>query len=158
MAIKRTSRIALAGMAGAAALLLGGCVVAPVDPYTGAPAAYPYPVTAADGTTQYYYNSAYYGYPYYSSPYYSYPYYSYPYWGPSLAIGYYGGYYGGWGGGYRGRGAPPPRYGWGAGGGSRPGFSGRPGGGGAVVTRPGGGGGAGGRPGGGGGGGGSGRR
>ncbi len=93
-------RLAL-GAAGLALALLGGCVVAPVEPYEiGAPVVY------SGGAYAPYYGNAYYGAPtyYYGAPYYR------PYWGPTVSLGIWGG----WGGGraygrpgyHHGRGAP----------------------------------------------------
>ena len=104
---RRRERLLLA--IGAAALaLLGGCAVAPVDPYmVGAPVAYPAPA---------------YG-PVYGAP--AYPVYPAPYYyGPSLSLGVYRGWSGDrdhW----HGR-PPPPRPGWGGHEGPRPGGWNRP--------------------------------
>ena len=98
------------GAAGAAALLLGGCVVAPVDPYydVGTPVTtYPAPVYVAPA------------YPVYSAPY---------YYGPSMSLGIYGG----WSNDRHHWREPPRRPGWNGHHGPRPGWSGsngpRPGG------------------------------
>ncbi|MDO5691478.1 MAG: hypothetical protein Q4G70_03220 [Pseudomonadota bacterium] len=74
-------RIAL-GVAGAALALLGGCVVAPVEPYEiGAPVVYSGTVYTP------YYGGTYYGAPtyYYGAPVYQ------PYWRPSMSLGIWGG-------------------------------------------------------------------
>lgn len=77
-------RLSLA-LAGAAAVLLSGCVMAPIGPYdVGAPVAYP----------------AYGNYPVYGAP----TYYGWPYWGgPAVSLNLYGRV----GGGHR---SPPPRW------------------------------------------------
>lgn len=84
-------RAALALTAGGL-LALGGCVVAPVDPYydIGAPVVYSGSAYAP------YYGSPYYGPTYYSAPYYR------PYLAPSVSLGFYGSF----GGGRHWRGAP----------------------------------------------------
>jgi len=137
MAIQCSSRMGRRlglGIAAVALALLGGCVVAPMDPY--AVGAYPvgnypasgevYPATVDNNA---YYAPYYYGYPaaYYSPYYYGgYPYYGYSapyYYGPSLSLGWFGG---GWSGGGRNWGyGRPSRPGWG--GGARPGAGNRPG-------------------------------
>lgn len=108
MAVQCSSRVARVlglGAAATALALLGGCVVAPVDPYqVGEPVAYP----AATYNGGYYYGPGYYGG--YSVPY---------YYGPALSLGIYGGYNNS-----RGWRPPPPRPGWG--GGPRPGGGARP--------------------------------
>lgn len=97
-----TRRLAL-GVAGVALALLGGCVLAPVEPYEiGAPVVYS--GAAYDG-------SVYYGAPtyYYGAPQ------AYRYWGPAWSLGFYGRYDGDrhWRGPRGGDGrhwrAPPPR-------------------------------------------------
>ena len=73
------------GVAGVALALLGGCVVAPVEPYeVGAPVVY-----SGAAYAPYYGSSYYYGAPYYR-----------PYYGPSVSLGIWGG----WGGGRHWRG------------------------------------------------------
>ena len=107
----RTARRLGLGAAAAALALLGGCVVAPVEPYqVGDPVAYPATVSG----DVYYGGTGYYGYPYYGVP--------------SLSFGVYQGW-GGWRDGRRP--PPPPRPGWGRPGGPQPGW-GRP-----VGPRPG---------------------
>ena len=71
------ARRAALGVAGVALALLGGCVVAPVEPYeVGAPVVY-------SGTPYYYggYEAPAY---YYGAPYYR------PYWGPAVSLGFFG--------------------------------------------------------------------
>lgn len=108
----------LLGVGAAALLLLGGCVMAPVDPYydVGTPVTtYPYgPSYVAPA------------YPAYSAPY---------YYGPSMSLGIYGGWSDNDHRGWRDRSLRPnwgdrdgPRPGWNGGhNGPRPGWSGQPG-------------------------------
>lgn len=81
-------RLAL-GAAGAALALLGGCVVAPMEPYElGAPVVYSSATVLAP-----YGGSVYYGVPAYTygPGYYAPGYYYGPYWRPSVSIGIWGG-------------------------------------------------------------------
>ncbi len=72
------------GAAAAALALLGGCVVAPADPYEiGAPVVYSSTVYAPYGGSVYYGAPVYPGY--YHAPGYR------PYWGPAVSIGIWGG-------------------------------------------------------------------
>ena len=88
-------RRAALGAAAMAAALLGGCVVAPMEPYEiGVPVVYSSTVYTP------YYGGAYYGAPLY---YYGPPAYYRPYWGPSVSLGIWGG----WGGGRHWHGRPP---------------------------------------------------
>lgn len=103
----RRARLLLGG----ATLLLGGCAVAPLEPYAvGTPVtSYPAPIYGAP-----YAPPVYPAYPVYPAPY---------YYGPSLSLGVYGGWYRDrrdWHG-------PPPRRDWHGRPGPRPGWSGHPG-------------------------------
>ena len=110
----------LLGAGAAALLLLGGCVMAPVDPYydVGTPVTtYPYGPS--------YVAPAYPAYPSYSAPY---------YYGPSMSLGIYGGWSDNDRRGWRDRPRRPnwgdrdgPRPGWNGHNGQRPGWSGQPG-------------------------------
>jgi len=97
-------RLLAACLAASGAIVLGGCVAVPSDPYYNGGVAYSQPAYAYPYAYPYYYPYywgpsiylsgvyGYYGHGYYGHPYYGGYWRGYPYWGHA---GYYGGYRGG---------------------------------------------------------------